>query len=653
MTDVSTFVSTLTKVAEARLLSFPLRDIFDLNCWLALIPAPDLDSYGVHESGSELTASLSHLEGRIGQIVVKAKCTDCSSPRMIELTDLVSSTAARNETIDVIGALLDYATRQRGEGFLQVQIDRVLNQAARKCPHSPTYDPETKPFLYETFEGPNINHSTQDPILITVLIVSIVTMTLTVAFAVKCIVRRRHRRWLLNLDAHQMKSLRHHQISKKYFEDKLDITTRSMFQSPDIPCILRFAIPIIIVCNIFFFLTGHLSLGATVDIRAAVAGEEIVIEKLFEFSMARSTIDIWQAGGQGLAILILLFSGIWPYSKLLITLWLWFAPPIQVSTTRRGAILLWLDWLAKWSMLDIFVFVITVIAFRISVKSPDASYLPDNFYAIGMMVIPRWGLYANLIAQLMSQVTSHVVIHYHRRIVAMGTYKASVETQSQSLNEEAPDSEIGSSQNESIQERFSSSASPVNISVEQVITTSTHSAIDEKVSLCNVEFSRPHRGETEKLIVRRYTNKLLILCAFTIVLCVVIGCVLPSFSVDLLGLVGIAVEFGQGFEEATNSYSVFSVIQSLYYQASYLGTAIDYVGLFVLSVIYVSTIFVVPIIQSIALLYQWLSASNSERKRKISHRLEILQAWQYLEVFVVALLLSSWYVTLVYSWLQY
>lgn len=74
------------------------------------------------------------------------------------------------------------------------------------------------------------------------------------------------------------------------------------------------------------------------------------------------------AGGEELAILIFVTSLLWPYAKQLITLGLWFAPPASVSVSRRGSILLWLDALAKWSMIDIFVLIITIVSFRVSVQ---------------------------------------------------------------------------------------------------------------------------------------------------------------------------------------------------------------------------------------------------------------------------------------------
>jgi uncharacterized paraquat-inducible protein A len=74
------------------------------------------------------------------------------------------------------------------------------------------------------------------------------------------------------------------------------------------------------------------------------------------------------AGGQELAILIFLFSFIWPYAKTVLTMVLWFASPSSISVARRGSILLWLDFLAKWSTIDIFVLIVTIVSFRVNVQ---------------------------------------------------------------------------------------------------------------------------------------------------------------------------------------------------------------------------------------------------------------------------------------------
>merc|ERR1711884_653349 len=72
-------------------------------------------------------------------------------------------------------------------------------------------------------------------------------------------------------------------------------------------------------------------------------------------------------------------------------------------------------------MVDIFVLIMSMIGFWVSMKSPQSlSFLPKDLYSINLMVIPVWGLYANLIAQLISQISSHFILHYHYKIEKEG-----------------------------------------------------------------------------------------------------------------------------------------------------------------------------------------------------------------------------------------
>jgi hypothetical protein len=357
-------VKAMMKVAESRFYGFPLGDILDANCWLAMIPAPTLDSRGLRVEGLEPTAALAELAASISKLKLDVSCVECSSPRMSELTELLSSQEAQDDATEVTTMLLDYITELMGGNFLQVQIDRLLNDAARKCPHSPLYEADAKAVTYEPFEAPATDYSTTYLILLGCVTIALVLVVGLLVLTIKFIVRRRHKRWLGRLPPHQVRRLAVQQGKEKSVETELNATTRSMFFSPEIPSYVRWSMPLIILVNIAFFLSGHLSLGATVNIEAELAGEKFRVEKFFEFSMAKSTIDIWNAGGRELAIMILVFSGIWPYTKQLMTLVLWFLPPSRCSISRRGSILLWLDWLAKWSMIDIFVLVISIAAFR-------------------------------------------------------------------------------------------------------------------------------------------------------------------------------------------------------------------------------------------------------------------------------------------------
>lgn len=65
----------------------------------------------------------------------------------------------------------------------------------------------------------------------------------------------------------------------------------------------------------------------------------------------------WHAEAYILALLISLFSGTWPYVKLLAMLVTWFSPSWAITPAWREWVLEWLDTLGKWSLLDCYIMV--------------------------------------------------------------------------------------------------------------------------------------------------------------------------------------------------------------------------------------------------------------------------------------------------------
>jgi uncharacterized paraquat-inducible protein A len=636
--SANVLLAAMLKIAETRFYGFPLRDALDYNCWMATVPAPTLDARGIRVEGEDPTVSMTELAASISRVNLNMNCVDCSSPRMSELTELLSSSEAQDEATELSNQLLDYVAELMGGNFLQVQVDRMLNDAVRNCPHMPEYEFEANEVVYEPFEVPETEYSTTYLALLGGVTIGLILVVSFVGLCVRCFVRRRHRKWLNTLPPQQVRRLALQQDKEEERESEMCNRTTSMFTSPDISRLVRWSMPVVLIGNIALFLSGHLSLGATVNIQAQLAGQTFKAENFFEFSMAKSTVDIWNAGGRELAILILIFSGVWPYTKTLMTLALWFTPPTKVSVSKRGSILLWLDWLAKWSMIDIFVLVISIVAFRyetivrtihrlpifrtnpflsktrISVHSPDTGILPHDFYSIDLLVVPLWGLYANMIAQLVSQVSSHFIIHYHRRIVDVATSH-----HDQSTVRNGNDTDITGQDDDDVS-----------------------TADRSKNRLSEQRFVRPHRGETDKLVTFRWVNKALGTTFVCLTVLVVLGCTLPSFSLEILGIVGVAVESGQAFEEAKNYHSVFTVIRLLLEEASFLGSAGDYIGLGTLSALFAFTVLVVPIAQALVLAWQWFSKTTNKTRARISILAEVLQAWQYSEVYLIAIFVASW-----------
>jgi hypothetical protein len=259
---------------------------------------------------------------------------------------------------------------------------------------------------------------------------------------------------------------------------------------------------------------------------------------------------------------------------------------------------------------------------RVSIVSPEVLFLPEDFYSVDLLVVPLWGLYANMIAQLVSQVSSHYIIYYHRRVVNEAIARMKKE---QTSIKDRPMNDI-----------------KVDCAMEDGTNCTSNSDDDARIALHQHRFGRPHRGETDKLVVKPWVNKVLLLSAFCLVGCGIIGSSVPSFSLEILGIIGVAVESGQDFEDASAHHSVFTVVELLFEEARFLDTIGDYIGLGTLSALFVFTVLLVPVIQSFALLRQWFSPSTKAEKVKMSIIIEVLQAWQYAEVYLIAIFVASW-----------
>jgi uncharacterized paraquat-inducible protein A len=125
-------------------------------------------------------------------------------------------------------------------------------------------------------------------------------------------------------------------------------------------------------------------------------------------------------------------------------------------------------------------------------------------------------------------------------------------------------------------------------------------------------------------------------------LLVIIGCAVPLYAVSFLWIVGILVESGQAFAEAETVYSVTSTIQLLFDQARFTDRASDFVGLGTLLILLIFTVLVVPVLRSLLLLVQWFLPLTWKRRHQLSTALEIVHAWQYIEVYHLSLLVASW-----------
>jgi predicted histidine transporter YuiF (NhaC family) len=164
--------------------------------------------------------------------------------------------------------ILEYGSSLMAGDYLQNVIDKLLNEASSKCPHSQTFQPNFSGIKYDDIDARATSESSYGflwAILSVVLIMMLVCGLVTTA--VKYIKQRIHANWMGQLSSSQIMQLAEEEKYEVRRQKDIDLRMKAMVFSDDcIPTVLRFGMPVIILGNIALFLSGHLSLGGTVNI---------------------------------------------------------------------------------------------------------------------------------------------------------------------------------------------------------------------------------------------------------------------------------------------------------------------------------------------------------------------------------------------------
>ena len=258
-----------------------------------MLPAPKLDSRGVRVEGTEKSFSLLELGLSVAELALNVSCVDCTGPDMPLLSERLSQPEGVEETTRVANDVFDYVTRLLEGEYMQVAMDRLITDSRRQCPVSPDFKENSPPPVYEPFDGVVPEDSIAFLVALAITMVSFVLGLAIVLLGIRFFVRRRHRKWIRTLEREQILLLAAEQQQEDEKVAEVNASTKSLFHSNEIPLLVRYGTPLIILGNIALFLSGHLSLGGSVTIVLSFAGESYVADNFFDFSMAKSTLEIW------------------------------------------------------------------------------------------------------------------------------------------------------------------------------------------------------------------------------------------------------------------------------------------------------------------------------------------------------------------------
>jgi len=147
-------------------------------------------------------------------------------------------------------------------------------------------------------------------------------------------------------------------------------------------------------------------------------GLDLLTPPVYQFGLNSLLKSIVTKGSTPVALVIALLSGVWPYVKLAGMLASWVLPDTVFPIRHREAFLSLLHAHGKWSLVDVAVVQVAMVAFHLQLSAPSKWLAGLSIASLEIVVMPESGLYGLLGGTLLSIVLSHATLAYHRGAAA-------------------------------------------------------------------------------------------------------------------------------------------------------------------------------------------------------------------------------------------
>jgi len=127
---------------------------------------------------------------------------------------------------------------------------------------------------------------------------------------------------------------------------------------------------------------------------------------VYELTFINSVHKAWNSDAKFLAFIIVFFSGIWPYVKKLLLLWVWYKPQLEKS---RTSVLTWLLRLSKYTLVDVFAVIAVLVGTLLE--------LGVGGQEVATRAEPRPSIIAFLLCTVWEFIQIEWVVHCHNKLV--------------------------------------------------------------------------------------------------------------------------------------------------------------------------------------------------------------------------------------------
>lgn len=179
-----------------------------------------------------------------------------------------------------------------------------------------------------------------------------------------------------------------------------------------IPLSIRILLLVLIfLCTTLYFLGQYLT-GTTFGITINMNGAQSDVIILKKLNMYGSISEMWKARVYALASIIAICSVTWPHVKMISTLLIYCLPQKIQSVKFRTNFLFVLDIFGKWSLIDCYILIIIVTAFRFHIKKKLFIFEGGG----DMTVLIGPGPFVFFIATFISLGINNTLVYYNKQL---------------------------------------------------------------------------------------------------------------------------------------------------------------------------------------------------------------------------------------------
>ncbi|KAJ8602255.1 hypothetical protein CTAYLR_003634 [Chrysophaeum taylorii] len=418
-----------------------------------------------------------------------------------------------------------------------------------------------------------------------------------------------------------------------------------------VPLSARVVVPLLLASNAGLFVWSNATYAASVDLELTllehvpgVGPLHYNLGSLFKFSLRNSVHDMWKAGVYPLSFLIALCSGGWPYVKLVAMFACWVAPPCvdrgtgcgffldratlcRMTPQTRELVLIWLDALGKWSLVDSYVMTLMMVAFHfhVSVGINDQNGYLDDAVVVNVYVDALPSFFIFVAATCLSLILGHAILAFHRREVSLHRACSKKEEEEEEVEEDP------AAKTKNV-ERYSLVAHSFD---EDRAVACGRAPTESRLS--RDEPSSEERGlhhfddEEEPVTLPAWTRYGVVAGLVVTLVLVCVGSDINAFDFDIRGLAGLLMG-----NDSKEYYSMVSLGRKVPGSFKHPHRPDAYS----LSAVYFVYALAFPVILPPVLLVLWLVPMSYESMSYFFRLCEVVNAWAALDVFMLAIIAS-------------